>query len=124
MALLALGHVYSIDILCDAPFMKEAHRAGDGEILLIFENASTGLVFHGTEINALRIFNGSEAMSQGSDFWIRIEGDELRISFLKAYRNALLYIAFAWEAYYEVNVFNKSGIPVRPFQVYFNGENI
>jgi len=26
-------------------------------------------------------------------------------------------ISFAWEAYYEVNVYNCAGIPVKPFRV-------
>lgn len=106
LALLALGHVYGQDILCDAPRLRQAIREGK-EAILEFDH---GQGLHRTgdpgSIPALTV-NGESCSG-------RIEGDRLILSLPDAEE---WVIAYASGAYYEADLYNAAKIPALPFTV-------
>ena len=104
LALLARGHVYGEDILCDAPVLKAVHREGS-RVILSFEHGD-GLVIRGDLLNALRV-NGQVCPA-------KVEGECLVIDLPMAKH---WKIEFAWQGYYEVNLYNAAGIPALPFRL-------
>lgn len=107
LALLARGHVYGEDILCDAPEAVKAEQIND-TIRISFAHGK-GLHLEGEKIHALRcIFDdGNEA-----DVTDAVIQDEQLI--LQGCDGAK-EIRFAIGDYYEVNLYNEARIPVKPF---------
>ena len=103
LALLALGHVYGKEMLCEAPRLKQVRREGS-EAVLEFDH-SEGLHIVGDALPDLRV-NGQHCPA-------RIEGETLAIALPMADRWAIEY---AWSPYYEVNLYNGAGIPTLPFR--------
>lgn len=110
LALLARGHVYGENLLCDPPKFLNAERISDG-IRITFQNAE-GFHVKGDKVNALVIKNP--------------EGNELATSKISVVEDSLLLsgdfpinvtISFAMTGYYEVNLYNKLGNPAIPFEV-------
>jgi sialate O-acetylesterase len=89
LALLARGHIYGEDILCDPPEFLKAYRQADG-IRLLFANAD-GLHIKGGKINALHLSdnNGNECTADA----IEIDGNSV---VLKGSFPQQLKISFAW----------------------------
>ncbi|MDO4864949.1 MAG: sialate O-acetylesterase [Clostridia bacterium] len=104
LALLARGHVYGESILCDAPALKAVRREGSRAIL-DFEHGD-GLYIRGDALNALRV-NGQVCPA-------KVEGECLVIDLPMAEH---WKIEFAWQGYYEVNLYNAAGIPALPFRI-------
>lgn len=104
LALLARGHVYGEDILCDAPVLNGAAREGN-RASLSFEHGN-GLHIDGDVLNALRV-NGQSCPA-------RAAGDCLTIDLPMAEQ---WKIEFAWQGYYEINLYNAAGIPALPFRI-------
>ena len=109
LALLARGHVYDENILCDPPEFLNAVRISDG-IRINFKNAE-GLHLNGERVNAL-VFRDAE-------------GKELELSKISVTEDGLqiigeipenVKVSFAKTGYYEVNLFNKEGNPAKPFE--------
>ena len=109
LALLARGHVYGEDILCDAPDAEMAGWEGD-RLLIRFRNAE-GLHIEGESLNAL--------------FAVEEDGSRRPVTQAETNGNALILmnagdavsVEFAMEPYYEVNLYNGSHIPARPFRL-------
>ena len=115
LALLARGHIYGEDILCEAPVVKSVERDGN-KIEIQFENAGDGLVLKGRDVSALRVICDGEMMSEGT-FESVLNKDRMLISLPENKAGSTVKIAFAKEAYYKVNVYNTADIPVKPFLV-------
>ncbi len=109
LALLARGHVYGEDLLCDAPTLVRAQHTDDG-ISIHFQHADglhhddqpLPLTVHdeaGQEIlpNSIRV--GPELIELVGDF------------------PASVVISFATTGYYYVGLRNAAGIPALPFRV-------
>lgn len=117
MALTARGHVYQEDILCDPPVLLKAERTESG-VRIEFEHAVGGLSMRGDHINSLSITqiddnnNGLEKI----DYSIELLDNSIFIAIPEKYSHSRIEIAFAKTPYYEVNVYNEAGFPVRPFR--------
>lgn len=116
LALLARGHVYGEDILCDAPAVSRADRAGD-TVKLTFDHAKGGLVLKGEEISALHVH------SAGKELRYRTEvADSSVILRLNDAASETIQIDFAKDKFYLVNLFNRAGIPAIPFSIKIESE--
>lgn len=110
MALLARGHVYGEDILCDAPRAKEIRRAG-GMLTIYFDHAEGGLRIIDGDLTALKIYSGDcEA-----EYKAWTEGNQIIIE-LKDYKEKKIKIEFAQTPWFQVNLYNQAGIPALPFE--------
>ena len=106
LALLARGHIYGEEILCDAPAFHYISRSGT-DAVLHFKNAGGLHLKDGDEtVNALLV-NGQAVTA-------KIEDNTVILSLPDA---DSWKIEFANTGYYEVNLYNGAGIPAMPFAV-------
>ena len=110
LALLARGHIYGQNLLCDPPELKTARRVGEG-ICIEFNNAE-GLCTKGDHVNAFRITNAQEEIIIPCKISVTERG-----LLLQGHFPPNTVISFAKTPFYEVNLYNKSGNPAKPFQV-------
>ena len=110
LALLALGHIYGRDILCDPPRFKSASRNGD-QIVLTFSNTGTGLHIEGGKIAALELSGGDGPVAYSA----YIDGNAI-VVILHEYVGKVT-INFARTPWYLVNLYNSAGLPAIPFSV-------
>ncbi|MDD3403500.1 MAG: hypothetical protein PHQ72_09120 [Hespellia sp.] len=108
LALLARGHVYQEEILCDPPEMKGVQRQ-ENDIIITFSNAK-GLHVKGNELQALSIITHDKDIGSGIDF--EIQDDKL---ILHQVPNPC-EIRYGKEPYCEINLYNEADIPVIPFE--------
>lgn len=110
LALLAEGHVYGKDVLCDAPCLQNASREGN-RCYLTFAHAEGGLTVGGAVVNALRVMqNGAEL-----DYSFAVDGNVLILDFKGT--DDCVSVHFADTKWYAVNLYNRTGIPAIPFTV-------
>lgn len=111
LALMAEEKMYGFHVTADAPEGISARNTEDG-FEICFANAGNGLRISGERMNALEI--------QGSDGTVlpviscRAEKERLYVRVGKPVRESCR-ILFAQTPYYEVNLYNSSGIPAIPF---------
>lgn len=67
------------------------------------------------EIGALKLF--SAATGEELTGWTASLDQEENLVFITGDLPEKVEVRFAWEAYYEVNLYNEAGIPVKPFRV-------
>lgn len=109
LALLALGHVYGEDILCDAPRFLSAEKRGD-TVRIQFSNAE-GLHIQGGHLNG---FIGTTAAGTALPITeARIEEDSLILICGESIRK----LQYGIMPFYTANLFNRAGIPVLPFDI-------
>lgn len=108
MALLARGHVYGEELLCDAPEIEHIAKTDD-QLVMEFKNAD-GLYIDGSNLNAMNIFDDQN--QQIHPVSVEIRENQLHLSGCK---NAAK-VEFAIGDYYEVNLYNQSNIPAIPFR--------
>lgn len=114
LALLARGHVYHEDILCEAPEIQSAVKEND-QIILTFANADV-LHCKGDRINALHVVK--EGIEIPADkYKAEIAANRVVITLPGLAGNSPIQVSFAKEAYYEVNLCNASDIPTKPFTI-------
>lgn len=109
LALLARGHVYGEELLCDAPFMDRVNRLKD-RLQIHFANAQGGLLCENTEKLPLHVFCGEREISVK----ICVDGEYLLID-INEENIYGLRVAFAQEKFFVVNLVNRSDIPALPF---------
>lgn len=110
LALLAEGHVYGCDILCDAPSLSHAERV-ETFCRLTFSNAEGGLIVRGEEISALSVLcNGKEI-----SYSIMVDDNTILLELANA--EGPISIHFADTKWFQVNLYNRMGIPAIPFTV-------
>ncbi len=109
LALLALGHVYGKDLLCDAPSLLGAEKR-DGALCLRFAHGA-GLHLQGDLSAALTLLDGAgrtvaagEAAVEGDTLLLRGCGDASTVS-------------YAQTPFYRAAIFNGAGIPAIPFTI-------
>lgn len=114
LALLALGHVYGKDILCDPPEMESVSSC-EGKAVISFRNAD-GLHIDGDSVNAFQVETEDGQIINADEG--RVDGDKLILSLpnLQIPNVKINSIRFAQEPYYEVNLYNAAGIPAKPFK--------
>lgn len=112
LSLLARGHVYGEEILCDAPAASRIQRSGN-QVKISFCNAEGGLELRGDQVNALKVSTESNVISWQAE----VHGKDL-VLILQQDVTGMLQIDFAQGKYYQVNLYNKAGIPAIPFSLY------
>lgn len=112
LALLARGHVYGEDILCDAPRMCKIIREKN-RMTIAFEHAKGGLKLEGSKVNALKVWKDQEEIP----FQAKVEGENLVLT-LEDDLSGTMYVGFAQEKWYQVNLYNQSDIPAIPFSMH------
>ncbi len=109
LALLAEGHVYQKEGLCDAPVVSDYQFDGR-QITIGFSNAEGGLVFQGESVQALEVLADGETVP----FETQIQNEKLMISIDKTVTDSV-EVRFAQEKFYIVNLYNRANIPAIPF---------
>lgn len=112
LALLARGKVYGEDILCDAPEVNEVKLEGD-RLVISFLNAGDGLYFKGDRLESLEIIADGQTISPSK---ITINKDKILIEAENLFSAQSLEIRFAWRNFTEVNLYNSSSLPAKPFR--------
>ena len=110
LVLLAEGHVYGKNVLCDAPCLQSASRDGN-RCMLVFSHAEGGLAVDGTRVNALRVVQNEVEL----EYTFTIDGNKLVLDF--AGEDDCVSVHFADTRWYAVNLYNKMRIPAIPFVV-------
>lgn len=109
LAMLARGHVYREEIVCDAPRAVSA-EADEACVKITFANAAGGLYVDGESLSAMRLWvNGQE-----SEFRYEIEGEKLFLYPEEKIEGAVR-VCFAQTDWYLVNLYNQAGVPAIPF---------
>lgn len=111
LALLAKHYVYGQkDIVCEAPRM---HRAvvDEGQIVLHFDHAGSGLVLCGEQVNALEIYQGGYPVQYDT---CSVGKETVTLYSSRIHRNLPTEVRMAWTDYYDVNLKNSADIPARP----------
>lgn len=111
LALLAEKYVYGKDILADAPRLRGIRREGR-KIVLSFQNAEGGLSLKGDAVSALIVSDGEAEIKYSAT----ISGEEIVITLCRDVSGTLT-VKFARGAWYQVNLYNRAGIPAIPFEV-------
>lgn len=111
LALLARGHVYGEQLVCDAPEYEGCETEGN---LLRLHFAHVGeWKLKGEQIQALQIFaDGRPASADACQ--VELSGNQLIVKW-NGMPPAEVSVLFAKTNYYEVNLYNEAGIPVKPF---------
>ncbi len=107
LGLLALKNIYGVSVECDAPEICKA-TYNNSELTLDIKNGK-GLHLKGDKMNSLVLYDEKNEIIHFDDFMITDEN--IVIHHVKQPAK----VCFAWEAYYEVNVFNAAGIPMKPY---------
>lgn len=110
LALLAFGHVYGEEVLCDPPRVEEVNRM-ENKICIRFRNADGGLILQGDRISALAVTSEGQELS----FTEEIKGDCIYLYFPTGFPKNTVKVSFAQTQWFQVNLYNKAGIPVIPF---------
>lgn len=117
LAYLALNKVYGMDLECHAPMLKEIVREGD-KLVVSFDYAKGGLV----ERECADKFSGLprlfEVRAGGGklSFVAKVNGGTVELSSPDFAKEKTLEVRFAYQPYCCVNLYAKSGLPVRPFR--------
>lgn len=108
LALLARGHIYREDILCDPPKAAEITRIKN-HLTIRFENGE-GLWQDGSQINSLyaKMPDGTFVSIQD----VKIQKDWIYLDIPEG----TVALEYAQEAYYHTNLYNAAGIPAIPFR--------
>ncbi len=111
LALLALGHVYGKEIICDAPRAKKTYRTGN-KIYVEFDHIGEGLYMDQQRLIPLKVLD-----EEGKEvpFECGMAGDVLQVE-LKTEEMKKVQLAFAWTNWYSINIYNSAGIPAFPFK--------
>lgn len=110
LALLARGHIYGENLLCDPPEFHAAKRLSEG-IRIEFHNCE-GLYIKGDQVNALVMKDDKE--EEITPEKVSVVEDDLLI---EGEFPPGTVVSFARTPFYEVNLYNKSGNPVKPFEI-------
>lgn len=113
LALLARGHVYGEDILCDAP-VCDRMTVETGKITLHFVHAGDGLALAGERCNALEITADGKELT---DYALHAGADQIEVCSDKITKDSRVKVLFAWQDYCEVNLYNSAGLSAAPFIV-------
>ena len=108
LALLALGHVYGKELLCDAPELLQAEKR-DGGISLRFAH-SEGLYLDRDLFETLELLDVEGRRVTAGE--AALDGDCLILSGC----DGAVAIRYAQTPFYRAAIFNAAGIPAKPFE--------
>ena len=111
LVLLALRHLFGMDIQADAPRCTRAERKGPW-IILHFEHAGSGLMLLGAEVNALEVLCDGVPVS----FHAGTRGDRLVIAPSDPTPGPI-EVRFAQGNWHHINLYGGTELPVLPFAV-------
>ncbi len=111
LALLARGHVYGEEILCESPAAESCTKA-ENRIVISFCHAPGGLHICGDKVGAL-VVKDSKGQER-TDFDVQIHDHVMEI--IMEGDAGPLTIEFAMTPFHKVNLFNEAGLPVKPFR--------
>lgn len=114
LALLARGHLYGENILCDPPECR-AMTVEDGRLILIFDNAGEELKVTGERVAALEIILDGKTLV---DYGIRINKSRLVIECPEIKAEEEVCVRFAETDFCIVNLYSSIGLPAKPFTKY------
>ncbi len=112
MALLAMGHVYERDVLCDAPEMESVTKE-ENSIVISFANAKDGLILEGNGINALKLVDEKNVEIA---FNYETSGNSVKLTPENGDLDSVVKVLFAKDKFYIVNLYNTNHIPAVPFE--------
>ena len=107
LALLAQGHVYGEDLLCDAPEFEKVEKEGNDLIISFLH--SEGLHISGEKLQEMQVETADGERKDITE--VRIQDEKLILPDCADVKK----IFFAWTDYYEENLYNRAGIPAKPF---------
>lgn len=112
LAYLAENHVYGkTDVVCDAPEPEQFWR--DDCAIFIRFRAVSQFDLRGNEIKGVRMTSAGTELSPDT-YHIEVKNNYWKFSG-KVLKCDQLVLYFAETNYYELNIFNEGGIPVKPF---------
>lgn len=122
LALLAENKIYGIDVLCEAPLLKNIHIQ-DKKLVLIFENVGKGLYLaerlpYG-QIAGKDKFGGLQIFQDGcrindAKLEVKTENNEVIICGEEIKANVETEVRIAQTGWYLVNLYNSADIPAAP----------
>ena len=113
LALLAQGHIYGEKILCDPPECTDI-VVESGKVILKFINVDGGIYQKGKGIASLECTGNGKKLDNCRAY---VDGEKIVILHENITPDDCIQVSFARTLYHEVNIFNKSQIPVRPFYI-------
>ena len=116
LALLARGHIYGEKVPCEAPYGVCMERQGDALVIRCV-NAEGGLYVRGSSLNALLVEAPDGRALSEEEYAVSVEQDLIVITLSCPIENGAYRVCFAKTPYYEVNLYNMSGIPAKPFKL-------
>ena len=108
--LLAAGHVYGEEILCDPPWI-ERMEVSDGAICLTFANVPGGIVCTDPAVPELTVKREGQPLS---GYEIRFEREQMILTSDQVCAGDALEVLYAQEPYYESSIYNRALIPALP----------
>ena len=108
--LLAAGHVYGEEILCDSPEIEKM-EVSDGAICLTFVNVPGGIVCTDPAVPELTVKREGQPLS---GYEIRFQGDRMILFSDQVHTGDAVEVLYAQEPYYKSSIYNQAGIPARP----------
>lgn len=112
LALVAMHNIYGETIESKYP-KGISCELSDGKVKIIMSNG-TGLYLTGTKINDIKVLVDSEQREIKNAY---TEGNCLVLEIAEVNVESNVYIKFACTGFYEVNLYNKEGIPAIPFEL-------
>ena len=110
LALLAMGHIYGKEILCDPPQASEIRRSGN-ELCIRFNHAEGGLHVDGEKIEGLTVKVNGESIS----FEEKLQEEYLLLKLPEQFRENMVKVEFAQTQWFKVNLYNQGKLPAVPF---------
>ena len=117
LALLARGHVYGEDILCDPPELTSCKAEGK-QVIFTFAHAEGSFSLGKDPLACFEVFSGGRKLAAVS---LKAEENMLCLE-LSEKPEAPLRVQFAEMNYCEVQIWNQAGLPVKPFTCEIAGE--
>ena len=110
LSLLAAGHVYGEEILCDPPKIDQMD-VSDGAICLTFANVPGGIVCTDPAVPELIVKREGQKLA---GYEVRFQGDQMILTSDQVREGDAIEVLYAMEPYYESSIYNQAGIPALP----------
>jgi len=122
LALLALDKIYNMEFESQSPRIKQITKNGN-EIVIKFQYLVGGLVIKQYDDVFSELENLFEVEKAGKKlrFEAKIQDVSVILHGTEFGFNGNLTVSFAYQPYCKVNLYSKSGLPVRPFKEIING---
>lgn len=111
MAQTVLKFWYGKDLFCEYPMAYSA-QIGEGQVRISFQNGEGLYVIPGQKLHAMELWIDGNRSCVDS---FRVENTSLILYHTSIHETSSVWIRFAETPYYQVNLYNKAGIPAIPF---------